>query len=93
MPTYTRLETGKLADVDETYHYGAYCRACKHHARLDLLKLRDHLGPDFPLVDIRKRLRCGRCRSRQVTIAFLSPDMMLGNVVAFKPAPRDLPKD
>src|SRR3981189_1916007 len=44
-----RLETATLAHVDDSYYYGAYCRRCKHSARLSLSKLRTHLGDTFPL--------------------------------------------
>ena len=54
---YAKLETATLAHVDDTYYYGAYCRACKHSARLSLVKLRSYLGDDFPLRKVRERLR------------------------------------
>jgi len=51
---YAKFETAALAHVDDTYFYGAYCRKCKHAARLSLEKLRAHLGDDFPLVKCRE---------------------------------------
>jgi len=57
---YAQLETAALAHVDDSYYYGAYCRKCKHSARLSLVKLRVHLGDDFPLTHVRERLRCQR---------------------------------
>jgi len=78
---YARLETATLAHVDDSYYYGAYCRKCKHSARLSLTKLRAHLEDTFPLVKIRNRLRCERCRSRQIVITFLAPDQRTGNLV------------
>jgi hypothetical protein len=77
---YAKLETAALAHVDDSYYYGAYCRKCKHHARLSLVKLRAHLGDDFPLRDVRSKLRCQRCRSRQVVVTFLSPSQRCGNL-------------
>jgi len=77
---FAKLETASLADVDESYHYGASCRSCHHSARLDLRKLRTHYGDAFPLVQIRKRLRCERCGSRLVTIIFLAPNQKTGNI-------------
>ena len=65
---YGHLET----DCIDSYNYGAYCRKCKHSARLSLPKLRAHLGDTFPLVKIRDKLRCERCRSRQIVITFLA---------------------
>jgi len=77
---YAKLETAALAHVDDTYYYGAYCRKCKHAARLSLEKLREHLGDGFPLRKVRERLRCEHCRSRQVVITFLAPNQRTGNV-------------
>jgi hypothetical protein len=70
---YARLETAALAHVDDSYYYGAYCGKCKHFARLSLVNLRAKLGDDFPLIDVRERLRCQRCRSRHIIITFLTP--------------------
>lgn len=78
---YAKLETAALAHVDDSYYYGAYCRKCKHAARLSLAKLRAHLGDDFPLIKVRERLRCRSCRSRQVVVTFLAPDQKTGSLV------------
>jgi len=78
---YARLETATLAHVDDRYYYGAYCRMCRHHARVSLLRLRARLGDDFPLMKVKDRLRCERCRSKAVTITFLAPDQRGGNLV------------
>jgi hypothetical protein len=77
---YAQLETASLAHVDDAYYYGAYCRKCKHSARLSLVKLRARLGEDFPLARVKDRLRCQRCRSRQVVITFLAPNQRCGNL-------------
>ncbi len=77
---YAKLETATLAHVDDSYYYGAYCRKCKHSARLSLTKLRACLGDDFPLAKVKDRLRCERCRSRQVVITFLAPNQRCGNL-------------
>jgi hypothetical protein len=79
---YARLETASLAHVDDSYYYGAYCRKCKHAARLSLVKLRAHLGDNFPLARVRERLHCERCQSRAVTITFLAPNQRCGNVTS-----------
>jgi hypothetical protein len=78
---YARLETATLAHVDDSYYYGAYCRRCKHSARLSLSKLRTHLGDTFPLLRVRDKLRCERCSSKQIVITFLAPDQRTGNLV------------
>jgi hypothetical protein len=77
---YACLETDTLAHVDERYYFGCYCRMCKHAARLNLVKLRNHLGSEFRLRDIRARLRCDRCNSRAITITFLNPSQRSGNL-------------
>jgi hypothetical protein len=77
---YAKLETAALAHVDDSYFYGAYCRKCKHAARLSLVKLREHLGDTFPLGKVKDRLRCERCNSRQIVITFLAPNQKTGNV-------------
>jgi hypothetical protein len=76
---YARLETAALAHVDDSY-YGAYCRNCKHSARLSLVKLRAQLGDDFALAKVKDRLRCERCNSRQVVITFLAPNRRTGSL-------------
>jgi hypothetical protein len=86
---YAKLETATLAHVDDSYFYGAYCRKCKHSARLALEKLRKHLGDNFRVRDLKDRLRCERCSSRQIVITFLAPNQKTGNVVKlFDQAPR-----
>jgi hypothetical protein len=78
---YAKLDTARLCDVGADYYYAASCRACRHHSRLCLVKLREHLGGDFPLVDLRWRLRCGRCGAKRCIITFLTPGQKLGNLV------------
>jgi hypothetical protein len=78
---YAKLQTACLAHVDETYYYGAYCRKCGHAARLCLLKLRAHLGDDFPLRKVREKLRCERCGDkRQIVVTFLTPNQRTGSL-------------
>jgi|ERR1039457_807924 hypothetical protein len=77
---FAKLETAALAHVGHSYFYGAYCRKCKHAARLSLVKLRAHLGDAFPLVKVKDRLRCERCSSRQIVITFLAPEQRTGNL-------------
>jgi hypothetical protein len=87
---YAKLDTATLAHVDDSYYYGAYCRQCKHSARLSLVKLRAHLGENFPLAKVRDRLRCERCGLREVVITFLAPNQRTGNVAyLFREEPRE----
>jgi hypothetical protein len=77
---YARLETAKLSDVDDTYYYGADCRSCLRSSRISLVRLRATLGDDFPLKDIRPRLKCTTCGSKAMVITFLSPNQAVGNL-------------
>jgi hypothetical protein len=87
---YAKLDTATLTHVDDSYYYGAYCRRCKHSARLSLVKLRAHLGDNFPLAKLRDRLRCERCGQREVVITFLAPKQRTGNVAyLFREEPRE----
>ena len=78
---YAKLDTARLRDVGADYYYAASCRVCRHHARLCLVKLREYLGDDFPLIDLRKRLSCGRCGAKSCIVTFLTPGEKLGNLV------------
>jgi hypothetical protein len=77
---YARLETATLKDVTDDYYYGCACQFCQHTVRLNLSRLRDLLGPDFPLRKIRERLKCDKCSGRKVTVTFLSPNQKGGNL-------------
>jgi hypothetical protein len=77
---FVSLETAALAHVDDSYYYGAYCRKCKHTARLSLVKLRERLGDDYPLARVKDRLRCRACRSRQIVVTFLAPNQRCGSL-------------
>lgn len=55
-----------LADAVELIVYGASCNRCHETRRIDLVQLRDRLGPQFLLDDIRPRLRCSKCGTRKV---------------------------
>jgi hypothetical protein len=77
---HAKLETAALAHVDDSYYFGAFCGKCKHTARLSLVKLRARLGDDFPLKDVRPRLRCRRCRSRHIVVTFLGPRQRSGDL-------------
>jgi hypothetical protein len=78
---FATLETACLAHVDDSYYYGAYCRKCRHSARLSLAKLRAHLGDDFPVRDIREKLRCEKCGDRrQIVVTFLGPHQRTGTL-------------
>jgi hypothetical protein len=86
---FATLETACLAHVDDSYYYGAYCRKCRHSARLSLTKLRAHLGDDFPVRAIREKLRCEKCGDRrQIVVTFLGPHQRSGTLSRLFQQPR-----
>jgi len=76
------LETACLAQVTGEFYLGAYCRKCKHAARLNPDRLREKLGGDYPVHKLRERLKCDWCGDkRQIVVTFLAPDERAGNLV------------
>jgi hypothetical protein len=65
--------TAKLREVDDTYYYGVSCPSCLRAQRISLVRLRGVLGDDYRLVDVLKRLKCGTCGNRKVTVTILAP--------------------
>lgn len=61
------LKTATLADA-EKYIYIAQC-PCGHKQEVDLVKLRDVLGSDFKIRNIRVRLKC-QCGRKDSIISF-----------------------
>jgi hypothetical protein len=55
----------------------AHCHnsRCNHSQRLDLMKLRDKLGPDAPAMadDLIPKLRCAKCGGKEVGLIY-APD-------------------
>ncbi len=48
--------------------YTASCQQCHELRRVDLRALAERFGEDFPLGDVRSRLRCSTCGGRDVII-------------------------
>jgi hypothetical protein len=44
-----------------------WCDECQHRAEIDPAELARKLGPDFPVPNIPKRLRCSACDARAVS--------------------------
>jgi hypothetical protein len=76
------FSTAKLADVDDRYYYGVSCQSCMRGRRLSLIRLRETLGDDYPVVRVVKRLKCSTCGSKQLTVAFLGPHQAVGNLAS-----------
>jgi hypothetical protein len=81
---YPPYETARLGEITNEYYFAAQCRDCRHGRRLDIMKLRERLGADFPVVQIRKRLRCERCDSRQIIVSFFTCLRSQREIVKFR---------
>ena len=58
-----------LAHLDDNYIFRRVLREMQAPgALIALVKLRARLSNDYPLKDVRVRLRCQRCRSRHIVI-------------------------
>jgi hypothetical protein len=77
---FATLETAALAYVNDSRYFGVYCGKFKHSARLSLGRLRVRLGDDFPLYDVREKLRCRRCRSRHIVNTSVGPHQRSGSL-------------
>lgn len=55
-------------DLGETIR--AHCNTCQHHAVLDLIALRDRLGPDHGALhrDLAPLLRCSACGGKSIAL-------------------------
>jgi hypothetical protein len=45
-----------------------FCEVCCHNAEVDPAALARRLGYDYPIPDLKARMRCSRCGSRQVDV-------------------------
>jgi hypothetical protein len=75
VPPRLRFNGAKvLGDVlVERLYLRAACRACSHRASLSSVELAQRLGYDFPLPDLKARLRCSKCGKRQVDVTAVEP--------------------
>jgi hypothetical protein len=53
-----------LADLGRGHRLYGHCADCKRTKMLDVNKLELRFGPFFTLDDVRKRVRCTKCRRR-----------------------------
>ena len=51
--------------IRNRYRLHASCEACGHHRDLDIGELAHRFGSMIPVPEIRSRLRCTACRSRE----------------------------
>jgi len=68
--------------IDARYEITIYCHnpRCHHRAVLDLLKVRERLGPDHGMLfeDIRWKVVCSRCGGREFGMTKSPPTMRKG---------------
>ena len=64
-----------LNDLLESFHLYAECERCQRSMQLSVEKLIARLGDDFPVIDLRPRLRCTGCniRGQDLRIVFVGP--------------------
>lgn len=60
-----------LGQAAEQQVYLIECTACKHKAQIDLVAMAKSLGESFPLKDLRPRLKCDKCKSKQTIATIL----------------------
>jgi hypothetical protein len=65
--------TARLRDLTDAYYYGVSCPVCLRAHRLSLERLRQRLGDSYLLIDVLKRLKCGTCGNKRVTVRFWRP--------------------
>ena len=71
LSTAKTAEQLTLAEAVDQIEYGASCDRCHETRRIDLVRLRDQLGSQFLVGDIRRRLRCSKCGKRNVIVVNL----------------------
>lgn len=62
------LSLKTISDLVPDYRLFANCRACQHSAPLNLARLIATHGPDFRIDQVKPRLRCQGCSSRDCGI-------------------------
>jgi len=71
LPASKSAEQLTLAEAVELIVYDANCKRCHVTRRIDLAQLRDQLGQEFLVGDVRPRLRGSKCGSRDVIVVTL----------------------
>lgn len=75
--------------IDERMTLYAWCNACHHNRTLDLMMLRERLGPGAPAMasDLTPRLRCDGCGGRDVSLTYAPDTTPRGDIgVAYRRA-------
>ena len=64
-----------LSELIESFHLYGVCEPCDRMDKIDLPALVDALGGDYPVQDVRKRIRCKQCgyRTENMRIVYVGP--------------------
>ena len=57
-----------LADLTKSYRLYGVCNSCRRMEQMNLLKLSMALGAGFPITDVKARLCCSKCGSKDCGI-------------------------
>lgn len=60
-----------LAEAVDQIDYGACCNRCRETHRIDLAQLLARFGPHFTVDEIRPRLICTKCDTREIIVVTL----------------------
>ena len=60
-----------LDEAIDLIAYGAHCDRCHETRRIDLAKLRERLGSQVRVGEIRPRLQCAKCGYRRIVVVTL----------------------
>ena len=65
-----------LSELTESFHVYGVCEACDRMEQLNLTRLVETLGGDYPVSELRARLRCSQCQSRtdNMRIVYVGPN-------------------
>ncbi|WP_171182073.1 hypothetical protein [Ruegeria sp. HKCCD8929] len=81
------MKHGTLLRVIASHNLWVECRACGHGAELRVSELLELTCADAAVRDILPRLKCTRCRQKQIgDVRILSPDVSSNHHVARQPA-------
>jgi len=64
----------QLLEASQLVVYGAECRDCKIIVNVDLDALVTRLGPNFPIKQLRSRLKCAQCGGKRIITSILFRD-------------------
>lgn len=71
------MKAGTLLRTIASHSLWLQCRACGHEAQLKVSDLLEQSRPDAAVRDVLPRLKCSKCRSKQIgEFRIISPDVV-----------------